>query len=319
MRTTLHIDKEIIFLVILLVLGGYCFYVGGISIIREKNITSLENLSVETCKEGEYVAGTVDYYVGKMLKTFSGKDSSFTGTGTTWLLGGKEYDVYTLPIKDDYYIQVMISDKDKLSCLEQYDNGFGTGVYIEGQVVKAFSAPQYSWYEDVPQIKNPEEQIIADYVIKEVDLKEKSKIVWAGPAFLLVALLQFLRMGGMWDIISHKELQEKTESLSAKGDYYKQSELVAARYRLKALESELEDKRKGCIYRIPILLIGFFFICKIHLLIGILMVFIAIKGICNYMFNCGWKWTDRAMHLFGKESTALQIKEVQNRIIKLKE
>lgn len=192
----IKIQKELIFFIVLLLSGIYCLFHGLCLLHKEKNALPLETLHKEDCTAGQFVTGNINSYIGKIIS--NSKDGYFSGASGTYLTFGKEYEFYTIPIKDNYYIRIMISDKNMIESLENFSYGKGNDIYFEGKIIKSPDELTYEWYEDVAEFKTAgKDVIISEYVIIETDIKKLEKIIYPGIFFLILSLVQFYFMGGL--------------------------------------------------------------------------------------------------------------------------
>lgn len=309
-RTKIQISRELILFIIFLIGGGYCLFYGLSVLQKEKNTIQLETLHKEDCTTGLFVAGSIDSYIGKNIINLG--DGSYSGVSQTFLTWGKEYNFYTIPMDDDYYICVIISDEDTIEALENFSYGKGNDVYFEGEIIKSPVELNYEWYDGIEEFNGTgTNNIISEYVIAETNLKEKEKIIYLGILFLIISFIQFKFMGGFSGIISTENVIINPHRAGIAESYNMVNELSIAKDRLMLLNKRMLNMKKGCLYRIPLLVIGIYIICINYYweikIIGLVIAVISIKGIMKYILNSGNQCTEWLMRLFGTESLAMQI------------
>lgn len=102
----------------LFLLIGVCCTLSGIrSRYREFCYIPIEDLTMDNCREGAYVAGTIDSCLTVKVSNISGVDKDMgTSGGFITNLGAAIYDCYTIPTADFHYVRVMLLD-DKTDAL----------------------------------------------------------------------------------------------------------------------------------------------------------------------------------------------------------
>lgn len=314
MKTVISIGKEVILFIILLALGSLCFINGLIGLQKEKNAIPLSKLSPERCRIGQFVVGEITSYVNKDMG-----NGSYSGESGTLFTGGKEYYFYTIPIDNNYYIRIMLVDKSIVRELEEFSRGKGDAIYFEGQIIKSPTKINYQWYEDIEEFKNiGTDSIIAEYVVKEIHIQEKTKILYMGIFLLILSFVQFRLMGGLSAIICTEDAKEKEPDKGIQKIYNIENELMAEKRHLLLLNKKMSELKKGCLYRIFLLAAGAYIFGSNYYweikFIGVIVVVISLRGIIKYILNSGNKCMEWIMRLFNKESIALQINHSKNRI-----
>lgn len=186
MKITASIAKNIIIVVLLLVIGGSCTLYGILTIYREFHYLPIEDLSMDNYRKGGYVAGTIDSLLTADV------DGVVLGESVGFVTMGPTYHCYTIPMADSHYIRVMLPDEDTVDALEGLIAGENEGVYVEGQIVKEMKRRNISWYERCEQIKDPEEEVLGDYVIKQISFSKRRNVLFFGIVTLAVMIL------GIW-------------------------------------------------------------------------------------------------------------------------
>lgn len=190
MKKKVHNAKEV-FILFVIILIGLRWTIGGVNaFIQQRRALDFAEVGIEECREGRYVAGYVDSYLVKRLVALN--HDFYSGVSQVFLLGGEECHFYTIPIKEDYYIRLMVSDREIMNQLEQFSMGIGEGVYIEGQLAASQASIDYDWYQDMEQFANGNtDKIIGEFVIREISFREKMNQLYPGVFILLCAFLYY--------------------------------------------------------------------------------------------------------------------------------
>lgn len=310
MRTKIQIGKELIIFITFLLLGSFCLFYGLSILQKERNTIQLETLHKEDCTAGLFVVGNIDSYIGKNIMNLG--NGSYSGVSQTLLTGGKEYNFYTIPMDDNYYICVMVSDKNTIEALENFSYGKGNNVYFEGKIIKSPVELNYEWYNGIEEFESTgTDNIISEYVIVETNIKEMEKMIYIGLFFLIISFVQFKFMGGFSSIISTENIIIIPHGTGTAKSYNMINELSIEKNHLISLKKQMLDMKKGCLYRIPLLVVGIYIIRTNYYweikLIGIVIAAISAKGIMKYVFDSGNRCAEQLMRLSGHESLATQI------------
>ena len=202
MKITISIAKQIVIVFLLLVIGGCCILYGILTIYRELQCAPIEELSVDNCRKGAYVAGTVD-----SLLTIN-VDGIVLGESVGFVTMGPTYHCYTIPMADSHYIRIMLPDEETVDALEDLIAGEGEGVYVEGQIVKEMKKRNMQWYESSDQLEDPEEEILGDYVIKQISFRKRRNVLYFGIGILAVMIFAIRK----WKIISDDFVVERAQN-----------------------------------------------------------------------------------------------------------
>lgn len=319
MRTQISITKRNIFTLILFLLGLYCLYRGIYSDYKYKHAIPLETLQEQSCKEGAYVVGYIDSYLG--MKIYG--SNRFSGVSQTFLSLAESWDFYTIPVSENTYIEVMLSDKATKNALDDFTEGKGEGVYFEGEIIKPVTGANLNWYASLEDFDM--DTLIQSFVIREATLEKKKDIAYLGIILLMVSLLLFIAAGGINSILIKEPIEDipdRTAYEFAKS-YNKQNELIVEINRLETLENRLASFRKSCLFGFPILGLGVYILNQAYLLeakfIGLLLILSAVRNIWRYFIN-----STNALSVFLAEkcnlnTLALQMRQCEKNIDLLKE
>lgn len=180
---------------ILFIITGLVFFADGMKgYYNVKTAISLENLTTDNIQKGRYVKGIVTEYAGFAPASLG--QGTFRGVSVTFLGGGfSDIDFYTIRIKDGRYITLMVSDTGTKNLLEEYDNGIGNSVYIEGEITSPATELNYNWLQTAlgkSSREEVEELVSAQYAIKETDFSKKGMgMLYALGCIVTAAILFF--------------------------------------------------------------------------------------------------------------------------------
>lgn len=208
MKTTVYITKKLVFAVLLLVIGVYCTLYGILSLYREFRCVSLEDLTMNNYWKGAYVAGAIDSCLTVYVENNNGPRPMGTSGGFI-TLGATSYECNTIPMADSHYIRIMLPEGDAVDALEKLVAGKGDGVYVEGQIVKEMTERNIPWYEHCEQIKNPQEEVLDDYVIKQISFSKRHNVLYFGIGLLVVMILYIWKGKLISDAYDVEEEPEK--------------------------------------------------------------------------------------------------------------
>lgn len=310
MRTNISISKRIVFNIIIFVIG-LMLLVGGIkSYYKYKHAIPIKNLNEWDCKEGRYVIGSIDEYVGKKM---SGSNK-FVGSGSTLLtLTGKAYDFYTIPIAQNSYIRIMVSDKSILEKLKNFTEGKGEGVYFEGEIIESPMEISLKWYAGIEGFRATD--MVKSYVIKEINIKSKKDLTYIGFLLVVFSVLIFYTNGGINSIITKENDTDdiKSKNNNYANSYNKNNELLLEKNKLQLFEKRLSELKKKCFVGFILLCLGIYIVVSFYFweikLIGILIMFYSVKCMWRYFINSGSEPALWIVKKFGLESVSVKIEE----------
>ena len=195
MRKRFYVTKGLIFAVFCLILG-VVFLLKGLEVKHNyNNSINLEELDGNKLQTGKVVVGEVEDYVQKEIVNLG--DGGYSGVMLTYLSGNKEYDIYLVKLVNDEYIQLMIGERQSKILLQNMNKN--SSMYFEGVIEKAPFLVNYDWCEGLdekiyPNIKN---NIVSEYVVREVDLTQNDNNIYGAITLIIVSLIVFLCTGGI--------------------------------------------------------------------------------------------------------------------------
>lgn len=310
MRTNISISKRIVFNIIIFVIGLVLLLGGVKSYYKYKHAIPIKNLNEWDCKEGKYVIGNINEYV---VKKMAGTDK-YAGISSTLLtLTGKAYDFYTIPIAQNSYIRIMMSDNSILDKLKNFTVGKGEGVYFEGEIINSPIEISLKWYDGIEGFNT--ENLVKSYVIKEINIKSKKDLTYIGLLLVIFSVLLFYSSGGINSVITKEndidDLKSKNNDYA--NSYNKSNELLLEKNKLQLFEKRLSELKKKCFVSFIILVLGVYIVIRFHffeiILIGILLILYSLKCIWRYFINSGSELALWIVRKFGMESVSVKIEE----------
>lgn len=317
MKYHVSITKREIFTAILLMIGLVLLFRGIHSYYKIHHALNLEDLNEQTLKDGDYVVGNIDTYIGQILYG----SNRFDGVSKILISSGKAYNFYTLPTGQNSYICIMAYGESLLSQLRAFENGHGDAVYFEGIIVEPPIELNYNWYANVEGFKT--EDLIDSFVIKEAHFDGNKYVIYIGILLLVTATLLFFSAGGFKNFVM--EDVENTGSVYKNYSkiYNRDNELLAEKMQLEALERRLNSAKRSAVLCLILLLIGIYIVYSAYLLegklFGILLLLIAVRGIWNYFINSANTLAKSLVKRFTLKSISIQIEEHRQNIEKLQE
>ena len=312
MKYHVSITKREIFTAIILILGFILLFRGIHSAYRYNHALNLETLNERGLKEGTYVTGNINSYIGQIMYG----SNKFNGVSMGWVTLGKTYEFYTIPIEGGSYIALMISDASVIEKLNAFDNGYGEGVYFEGIIIEPPTELNYPWYEHVEDFNM--ENLIDSVVIQEANLKGKNT-TYLGFLLIVIASLIFVSSGGIKNVVMEEAENTKSVYNNYAKLYNRDNELQAEQMQLEALEKRLLSMKRTCILCPFILALGIYMIYQFHLLIGIMLIVTSISNAWNYFINSANTLAKSLVRRFTLKSISIQIEEHRQNIEKLQE
>ena len=190
MKATVYITKKLVITILFLLFGVYCTLCGIRSLYREFRCIPLEDLSMNNYRKGAYVAGTIESCLTNHVQTLGsqGKDLGTAG-GFITNFGATIYDCYTIPMADSRYIRIELSDEDTKDAVDDLIAGNNKGVYVEGQIIREMMPPNISFYEHCEQIKNPQEEVLGGYEIRQISFGNRRNVLYFGLGLSAVMIL----------------------------------------------------------------------------------------------------------------------------------
>ncbi|MCH5258705.1 MAG: hypothetical protein J1F18_03070 [Lachnospiraceae bacterium] len=317
MKYHVSITKREIFTAILLMIGFILLFRGIHASYKIHHALNLEDLNERTLKEGDYVAGNIDTYIGQIVYG----SNNFSGVSQILITSGRAYNFYTVPTGQNSYICIMAYGESLLSQLKAFENGHGEKIYFEGIVVEPATDINYNWYALVEGFDTND--LIDSFVIKEAHFDGNIYVIYIGVLLLVTAALMFFSAGGLKNFVM--EDVENTGSVyrNYAKIYNKDNELQAEKMQLETLERRLNSAKRSAVLCLVLLLVGIYIVYSAYLLegklFGVLLILIAVRGIWNYFINSDNALAQSLVRRFSLKSISIQIDEHKQNIEKLEE
>lgn len=322
MHLKIKIGKEFIISVLISVIALIYLITGTIGMFYQKNAVEPDKITRGDCITGKYVSGTVSsYLVKKVIDIHSGLEV-YSGIYDEQYIGGRKYNIYTIPGRDDLYIRIAVYNKDTIAKLEAFSQGKGEGFHFDGKMKKA-GYTNGGWYKDVEAVgENSADRIIQDIIIVEINPHNNILLLIAGFILLIIAASFFTHMGGMKEVVSERAISKTADDEDIDAafilEYSKQKELnlIEEKRKLEGLYEKLKEMKTHCMYACVGAAFGIIIIINSHYadswIFGIALTGFSISIIAKYYLNSGNKYADRIMIIFDRESVAEQIIKKQD-------
>lgn len=315
-KTQIYITRQLVAAVLFLLIGGVCTLYGLRSLYRESRCIALEDLSADNYREGAYVAGMIESCA---TITVQGKE---LGVPVSFIAMGGTRECYTIPMADSRYTRIMVIDQDTIDGIEQVIDKTGKGIYVEGEITKEMTEPNYRWYEQCEQIGDPREDVVNGYEIREISFGKRRSVLVLGVEIVLLTVF------ALWkgNILSNA-YDSESEVLSGQAAYRQKNYdiagcIMAEERKINLLQGRIAEYKKSCMYGIFTLPAGGYFVFHSYFLLmwlaGLVMIAYSLKVMLRYLLHSGHDWTDRIMHFAGKKSLGEQIEESYDTIAVLK-
>ena len=188
MKTTIYITKKLVIAFLFLAIGVYCTLYGILSLYREFRCVPIKDLTMDNYREGAYVAGTIDSCLTNHVQTL-GSEGKDLGVSVSFITGRGIFDCYTIPMADSHYTRIMLPDKDTKNAMDDLIDGNNEGVYMEGQIVREMTERNIAWYEHCEQIRNPQEEVLDGYEIRQISFSNRRNVLYFGIGMSAVMIL----------------------------------------------------------------------------------------------------------------------------------
>ncbi len=317
MKYHVFITKREILTSIIFIVGLIILFYGIHSTYKYNHALNLNTLKERELKEGAYVIGNINTYVGKNLYG----SNAFSGVSITSVIYGKAYNFYTIPVGQKSYICIMVYSKSLLEQLEAFENGHGENIYFEGEVIEPLTDLNLNWYTQIEGFRT--EDLINSFVIREINFGRNKHIIYVGALLIIMAALLFFSAGGIKNLVTEETENAKPVYNNYSKIYNKEYGLQAEQRQLETLERRLHSIKRDAILCLVTLLAGIYIVYSAYLLevkvIGILLILISVKGIWNYFINSANTIAMSLAKKFTLNSLSIQIEEHKKNIENSKE
>ncbi len=238
----------------------------------------LTNLSEQNMKINQYVEGTITDCV-----TVHALDSPrASGTSGGVIKGVEDYFYYTIPISDDQYIRVLITDEESIKGMENIVNGDAAEVSFTGQIAvgEPLNTVWYNWNPEFDQSK-----VVVDYMIWQKDLGAEKNFCRKGFLGILIAALIYCFGGGIQIVEVSPKLPKSGKVVP---NYNKENELAIARRNLEMYREQETAYRKKTIPGTICIIMGLpMVMLNISVLkpVGLLLIIYGVKKMVGFFYK----------------------------------
>lgn len=321
MRKRFYVTKGLIFAFICLILGVVFLHKGFEVKHNYNNSINLEELEGKELETGKIVVGKVEDYVQKEIINLGSGD--YSGVMQTYLSGNKEYDIYLVKLVNDEYIQLMIGERQSKDILQ--DMNKNSSMYFEGVIEKSPFLVNYDWCEGLdekiyPNIKN---NIISEYVVREVDLTQNDNNIYGAIMLIIVSLIVLFCTGGIQKTYVLERTDNDKKYNRYVSSYNNENELLYENEYLSKLMNDMKELEKKRLKKILIVIIGIFVFGNSYYiemkLVGIVIVMLGLKGIWGCFINSSNTFAVKIAKKYDIESTYLKIMQCKDNIKELED
>lgn len=318
MRVSYEVPKSAVVSLLMLLIGLFCIGKGSSAFYRYHHALSFSELNGTVCREGRYVAGEIDTCLVKEMNP-SGS-VKYSGECGVLVAGRRGYHFYTVPISDGRYIQIMAYRQGTRETLQNLVKGEGGAVPFAGILIEPPIELYLKWYEDIPDFRL--ENLMQDYVLKEIDMKGNKNLIMIGGIVLFCALLLYLQSGGIRKRVLEPERFDKIERFYA-NSYNKENELEIERGRMCLYRKRKAALKGWCAAGLCGLFLGCGIISITYLyegrFLGILLILFAIRKIWNCFIHSGLTIAVKIARTFEKRTLHDDIEDCELRIAVLED
>lgn len=315
MKYRVFVTKKEILTAILFIVGMIFLGKGLHAAYQYHNALDLNTVQEYELKEGAYVTGNIDTYIGQYMYG----SNKFSGMSQGYLnVFGKSYDFYTVPVGKESYICIMAHSKSLTGQLEAFQDGHGESILFEGKIIEPPININLAWHESMDGFRM--ESLITSFVIIEKDFGKIKDTVYIGILLLVVAAIRFFGAGGIKNVVIEETEDEKpvyrkaVHQYDEKQRYGEDYELKAEQMQLDTLERRLHALKKSAILCLPLLLAGAYILYRVSLLFGILLFVISVKSFWRYFINSENTAAKTLAKKCNLDSLSVQIEERKEKI-----
>lgn len=320
MKYHVFITKKEILTAILFIVGLIFLGKGLYAAYQYHHALDLNTMQEYELKEGAYVIGNIDSYIGKHMYG----SNKFSGMSQGYLnLFGKSYDFYTIPVGKESYLCIMVHSKSLIKQLEAFEEGHGEAVWFEGKIIEPPIDINLAWYASMDGFRM--ESLITSFVIVEKDFGKIKDMIYIGILCIVIAVIRFFSAGGIKNFVMEETKDAKSVyrkpvyQYDTKQRYDSDYELQAEKMQLSTLEGRLHALKRSAIICLPLLLAGFYIVCRVSLLLGIILIVISAKGLWKYFINSENTMAKSLVKKCNMDSLSVQIEEYKGKIEALEE
>lgn len=178
---------------IIVFIGTIILLIGMWDYYNVKTAMPLEFLTSENIEKGKYVKGVINEYCGVVVEGIN--YDYFTGESAHYMSLMGELAFYTVKLKNGQYITLMAKNEATKVTLENFKDGVGGSVYIEGVITSPVTELNYPWLQTALGKESQEEVnelVYSQYAIREHNFSYIGVGMLCGLAFLFTALVMVI-------------------------------------------------------------------------------------------------------------------------------
>lgn len=283
----IQINLKLIVVVLLAVVGVFFCVKGAKNLSDCKKAISFKDLKESDIKDGTYVCGDIENFV---IRTEMVNDEYVkSAVSQTFIEYDGESDVYTIPVKENQYIQLMASSERAKKELNNMLEDSSKKTYFEGIVVKRDIGVNEPWYGAVDNHLYPGiNHVISDYYIREIDKEDFWDDIKLGAILLVVAVLMYIDGGGYEGFVEEINIKQDIKKAATLADIdNKEEELISKEFILRQLtrrQKRIKKKKSGSIMLTVVGTMWIFVMTDVFL-IGLVVMLFGAKGFLEWFLN----------------------------------
>lgn len=287
MKKKVHISLKLIIIILMTIVGGYFCIKGAMDLSGLNKAIEFNDLKESDIKDGTYVRGYVEKFV---IRTQTVNDEEVRSAVSQTLIDYQcESDIYTIPVKEDKYIQLMARSERAKEDLNSMLEATNEKAYFEGIVVKRNIEVNKPWYGAVDKRLYPGiNDIISEYYVREIDKNDFWNDIKLGSLLVAIAVLLFIDGGGFEGLVEEVNIKEEIrKTAKLEDDINKEEELLNRETVLRYLtrrQKRIKKKKPSSIRLMILGVIWTFGIPKLFF-IGLLIVAFGAKGFLEWFIN----------------------------------
>lgn len=320
-----HVTKSHIVSLICVIIGLLLIGSGASAYFHMQTALSFDELTPQACEAGDYVCGNIRSYVVSSYDTANEKGVYSTVSHSYVSLLGPEWDTYIIPIADGKYIRLLVSDSKALEALERFDHGRGGELYLVGQLERGDEGPSMDWIRNVREFegKDINDILVMDYIIREIDYAGRFNHFKSGLIMLAAGFVFWVMFGGSHKIIEKGtvETEEETAMKVKKRlvvSHNKEFDLESENSRMRILYRRLQEQKKACLWRLPLLVAGIAIFYVSHyaagMLLGVILIISFLRAFVRWFLDSGNRAALFLCKLLKRQSLWQQYMECNKRI-----
>lgn len=316
-----HFSKGHIASLLCFLLGAYLCFAGLHAYFQKNAAIPIDALRREDCKPGTYVYGDIETYLLAEYESALGTAYNGLSTGYVALLG-EEMDEYTIPLADDSYIRFWAVAKDTRKALELHTFAQQKHVYIEGRVTRTEFELNDEFYTLCKQFGDVDyhDAVLKDVSIREISFDRQIRKGKNGIIIVIFSIMLFILAGSTKSLVQIPEsvVKEGWTKKKPRYSHHTQYELDEERMHLSALYRRLDQMKKGCLYRLPLLLVSVWMVFSSAYgeikLLGMICLFLSLQTMVQYFLNSNMEAALFLVKLLHRKSVWLEIMESSKRV-----